>query len=150
MIRPAFHPISPRRAWLIAHAATWGPLLALLFLAGCATAPPGPPGPFTFQKGQVATGVYLVTLTTSPMPVAHVGARDVALPGGQIARTIQMTLPQYLIESPWTSPRGNDAHRLYEVIAHEVCHAVAMAQGLTDGADPCHREDGGQAGGRTR
>jgi len=105
--------------------------LAGVFFFGCAAA--GAPLLPVIQKGQIAPGAYLVTLvlTDSPCGLENaagcVGATSVFYGGREIFLTHVRVRPT----APYT---------VYETLAHEFCHALAIAQRLPD---PCHREDGG-------
>jgi hypothetical protein len=105
--------------------------LALLALSGCGTIAARPDNqPAVFQKGRIAPQTYLSSVI--------VGGRDGCRPFGT-ACTIAGPLGAIIF-----LPRVQGAPEwLYEVFAHELCHAVAGVQGKRGTADPCHGEDGG-------
>lgn len=111
---------------------TWTllPCLALLALSGCSTVAAGPDKqPTVIQKGRVAPDTYLSSVIVGQDGCRPYGsACTVAGPKGAI-----IFLPRVQGVPQW----------LYEVFAHELCHAVAGVQGKRGEADPCHSEDGG-------
>jgi hypothetical protein len=106
------------------------PCLALLALSGCGTIAAGPDNqPTVFQKGRIGPQTYLSSVIVGRDGCRPFGsACTIAGPLGAI-----IFLPRVQGTPEW----------LYEVFAHELCHAVAGVQGKRDGADPCHGEDGG-------
>ncbi len=125
VVRPT--AISPALTW-IARALL--PCLALLALSGCGTIAADPGNrPAVFQKGRIAADTYLSTVVVREDGCQPFGtACTKAGPLGAI-----IYLPRIQGTPEW----------LYEVIAHELCHAVAAVQGKRGKADPCHNEDGG-------
>ena len=112
------------------------PGLALLALSGCGTIATGPVKtalpdnpPTVFQKGRVAPETYLSSVIVGQGGCHPYGsACTIAGPKGAI-----IFLPRVQGAPEW----------LYEVFAHELCHAVAGVQGKRGDADPCHGDDGG-------
>lgn len=119
--------IYPSLAWSVGVLL---PCLALLALSGCGTiaADPGEK-PVVFQKGRIAAGTYLSSVVVREDGCQPFGtACTKAGPLGAV-----IFLPRVQGTPGW----------LYEVFAHELCHAVAGVQGKHGKADPCHNEDGG-------
>lgn len=106
------------------------PCLALLALSGCGTIAAAPDNqPAVFQKGRVAPETYLSSVIVKRDGCHPYGtACTKAGPLGAI-----IFLPRVQGTPEW----------LYEVFAHELCHAVAGVQGKHGKTDPCHNEDGG-------
>jgi hypothetical protein len=115
---------SARNAWTLL------PCLALLALSGCGTIAAGPDKqPTVFQKGRIAPETYLSSVIVRQDGCRPYGsACTIAGPKGAI-----IFLPRVQGTPDW----------LYEVFAHELCHAVAGVQGKRGEADPCHSEDVG-------
>ncbi len=107
-------------------------VLGLVVFSGCAaTQSLGEPAgrPMVFQKGQTAPQAYLSSVIVLKGGCQPFGtACTIAGPTGAT-----IILPRAEGMPDW----------LYEVFAHELCHAVAGVQGLKGTADPCHSEDGG-------
>ncbi len=114
--------------------ATWGLFLivGLLVFSGCASAGPSAQSagqPLVFQKGQIAPQSYLSSVIVVKGGCQPFGAAcTIAGPTGAT-----IILPRTEGMPEW----------LYEVFAHEMCHALAGVKGHTGKADPCHNEDGG-------
>jgi hypothetical protein len=115
---------SARNAWTLL------PCLALLALSACGTIAAGTDNqPTVFQKGRVAPETYLSSVIVGRDGCHPYGsACTIAGPLGAI-----IFLPRVQGTPDW----------LYEVFAHELCHAVAGVQGKRGEADPCHEEDSG-------
>ena len=113
-----------RKAWPLL------PCLVLLALSGCGTiASPASNQPAVFQKGRIGPETFLSSVIVGQNGCRPFGtACTVAGPKGAI-----IFLPRVQGTPEW----------LYEVFAHELCHAVAGVQGKGGATDPCHDEDGG-------
>ena len=114
--------------------ATWGLFLfvGLLVFSGCASAGPSAQSvgqPLVFQKGQVAPQSFLSSVIVVKGGCQPFGAACTI--SGPTGATIILPRTEGMPE--W----------LYEVFAHEMCHALAGVKGHTGKADPCHNEDGG-------
>ena len=102
--------------------------LALLALSGCAASIEGGK-PAVYQKGEIAPHAYLSSIVVLKEGCKPYGAAcTIASPSGAT-----VILPRIDGAPEW----------VYEVFAHELCHAVAGVRGLKGEADPCHDEDGG-------
>jgi hypothetical protein len=116
------------------RAAAGAILLLGLAFGGCAEPT------LVLQRGGIGGGLYLLTMTvTDPQRVpsmcgtAAAAGCEISLPIEREGHTVTVSFI--------TIRHDGAAESTYAIMAHEACHALARAQGLT--SDPCHREDGG-------
>jgi len=107
----------------------YGFLMVSLALAGCASGySVAAPFEETYKKGETSPNVFLSTVIVRPDGCAPLGtACTMAGPRGAVV------IVPFSAETPsW----------MYEMFAHELCHAVAAVKELRP--DPCHQEDHGK------